>query len=66
MTLREAQWAGVEVKLKRRRDSHRQLTMYGGLAENEEKRAWTRDATCAGWNATALPVDVLVKFLDSR
>ena len=48
------------MNLKRRHDSrkrHPQLTMYAELAENEKKRAWTRDATCAGWNANALPVD---------
>lgn len=63
MTFRGAPWAGAAMNLKRRHDSRPQLTMYAELAENEKKRAWTRDATCAAWNATALPVDV-VKFLE--
>lgn len=65
MTFREVQWAGEAMNLRRRHDvrkRRRQLTMYAELAENEEKRVWTTDATCAKWNATALPVDV-VKFL---
>jgi len=64
----EAQSAGVAMNL-RRHDARKrspQLAMYVELAENDEKRAWTRDATCAGWNATALPVAcAVVKFLSS-
>ena len=65
MKFREVQWAGAVMNLRRRHDfqkRRRQLTMYAELAENVEKKAWTTDATCAGWNATALPVDV-VKIL---
>ena len=66
MKFREVQWAGAAKNLRRRHDSRewrRQLTMYAELVENEKKRAWTRDATCAKWNASALPVDV-VKFFE--
>ena len=68
MKFREAQWAGAAMNLRRRHDARKkrpQLTMYAELVANEEERAWTRDATCAKWNATALPVNVpVVKFLD--
>jgi hypothetical protein len=68
MKFREARWEAVVVNLKRKHDSQRRRPQpaYAELAENDEERAWTRDATCAGWNATALPVDVpVVKFFTS-
>ena len=65
MTFREAQRAVTNLSLRRHdsRNSYLQPTMCAGMAENEQERAWSRDATCAGWNATALALEVVDQIL---